>query len=145
MKKTFLLTLALSLFLALPSFAQSWETDYAAAVEKAKKENKTVLLNFTGSDWCGWCMKLSREVFSQEAFIDYANENLILVTLDFPRRKQLSEAEKAQNQKLAAKHAIRGYPTILLLDANEEVLLTTGYQRGGAEAYVAHLKAAIKS
>lgn len=144
MKKTHLLSLAIALLFALPSFGQSWETDYDAAVAKAKAENKTVLLNFTGSDWCGWCIRLKKEVFSQDAFKEYAEENLVLVTLDFPRRKQLPAEEKAQNQELANKHGIRGFPTILLLNGEQDVLLTTGYQAGGPEAYVEHLKKAIE-
>ncbi len=145
MKRIHFLSLAFALLFALPSFAQTWETDYEAAVAKAKAENKTLLLNFTGSDWCGWCVRLKREVFSQEAFIDYADENLVLVTLDFPKRKQLSEAEQKQNRDLANKHGIRGFPTILLLDAEQNVLLNTGYRQGGPEEYVKHLEAAIKS
>jgi protein disulfide-isomerase len=133
-----------ALSLSLSATAQNWETDYGAALTKAKEENKSLLLNFTGSDWCGWCMRLDREVFSQEAFKKYAEENLVLVKLDFPKRKKLSEAEQAQNQGLAQKHGIRGFPTILLLNADQQVLLTTGYRAGGPEKYVEHLAEKIK-
>jgi len=145
MKNLHIITLAIGLLFALPSFGQTWETDYEAAVAKAKAENKTILLNFTGSDWCGWCVRLKSEVFSQAEFIKYAEENLILVSLDFPRRKELPAEERQQNQNLAAKHGIRGFPTILLLNADQEVILTTGYKAGGAESYVEHLKVAIES
>lgn len=144
MKNTSILSLLFALVFSLPSFAQTWETDYDAAVAKAKAENKTILLNFTGSDWCGWCVRLKGEVFSQAEFIEYAEANLILVSLDFPKRKQLSAEEKAQNQALAQKHGIRGFPTILLLNPEEEILLTTGYKAGGPEEYVKHLKEAIE-
>lgn len=143
MKKIALFTFVLMLF-TLTSQAQTWETNYAEAVTKAKKENKTLLLDFTGSDWCGWCIKLDREVFSKKEFQAYAQENLVMVKLDFPRRKQLPEAEQTQNQKLAGKYGVQGLPTILLLDKNEKLLLQTGYQRGGPEKYVKHLEAAIK-
>ena len=65
----------------------SWETDYKKAQDQAKAGNKLVLLDFTGSDWCGWCIKLDREVFSKPEFKDYATKNLVLVELDFPRAK----------------------------------------------------------
>ncbi len=144
MKNFGLLLLMLVFALPFNSTAQNWETDYAAAVEKAQKENKSLLLNFTGSDWCGWCKRLKREVFSQPEFQEYAEENLILVELDFPKYKKLSEAEQSQNSQLANKHSVRGFPTILLLNPQEDVLLNTGYRRGGPESYVEHLEEAIK-
>ena len=144
MKKTTILSFLFALLFTLPAVAQTWETDYDAALAKAKAENKTILLNFTGSDWCGWCVRLKGEVFSQAEFIEYAEANLVLVSLDFPKRKQLSAEEKAQNQALAQKHGIRGFPTILLLNPEEEILLTTGYKAGGPEEYVKHLKKAIE-
>ncbi|MFT6961705.1 MAG: protein disulfide-isomerase [Flammeovirgaceae bacterium] len=143
MKKTSLLLLAFGVLFSFSANAQTWETNYAEAVAKAKKENKKLLLNFTGSDWCGWCHKLDGEVFSKEDFKEYAQKNLVLVKLDFPRRTQISEAEKVQNNALATKHGVRGFPTILLMDANEELLLTTGYQAGGPSSYIQHLNNAI--
>lgn len=127
----------------VPTEDDMWVTDYAAAVKKAKKENKSLLLNFTGSDWCGWCIKLDKEVFSQAEFKEYAEENLVLVKLDFPKRTQISEAEKAQNNELAQKYGIRGFPTIILLDNDEKLVGQTGYQRGGAAAYVEHVEGMI--
>lgn len=120
-----------------------WETNYKEAVAKAKKENKQLLLNFTGSDWCGWCIKLDREVFSKEEFQTYAKDNLVLVKLDFPRKKVISQAEKTQNYGLQNKYDIKGYPSILLLNPSEKLILRTGYQDGGAENYVNHLEKAI--
>ena len=78
----------LGAFVLLGTVAQAgegWETNFKKALARAKAENKYVLLNFSGSDWCGWCTKLDKEVFSRQAFKDYARENLILVLLDFPR------------------------------------------------------------
>lgn len=122
-----------------PVEAQTWVTDYDAAMTLAKNEGKTVLVNFTGSDWCGWCKKLDREVFDTEEFKKFASENLVLLKLDFPRKKQLPAEEKKQNQTLAAKHGVRGFPTIMLLDSEEKVIQRTGYQRGGPQAYINHL------
>jgi thioredoxin-related protein len=127
--------------LAASAFAgDGWMTDFEAAKAKAKAENKPLLLDFTGSDWCGWCIKLDKEVFSKDAFKEYAAAELVLVELDFPRRKELSSELKAQNEKLAQQYGIRGFPTILILSPEGELIEKTGYQRGGAEAYVEHIK-----
>ncbi len=115
-------------------------TDFEAAQVKAKAENKPMLLDFTGSDWCGWCIKLDKEVFGEAAFKDYAAAELVLVELDFPRSKGQSAELKAQNEALAKQYGVRGFPTILLLSPDGELIEKTGYQRGGPEAYVEHIK-----
>lgn len=117
-----------------------WMTDFEAAKAKAKAENKSILLDFTGSDWCGWCIQLDREVFSKEAFLEYADAKLVLVELDFPRAKEQSAELKAQNRALAEQYGIRGYPTIVLLSADGELIEKTGYRRGGPEKYIEHLE-----
>lgn len=121
-----------------------WMTDFDAAKAKAKAEKKVLLLNFTGSDWCGWCIKLDKEVFSQKEFIDYAAENLVLVTVDFPRKKKLDEALTKQNEKLSEKYEVSGFPTIGLVKPSGSEIAQTGYQEGGAAKYVEHLKKLIK-
>ena len=118
----------------------TWEINFEQALARAKTENKPMLLDFTGSDWCGWCIRLDKEVFSQPEFMTYAADSLVLVELDFPRSKKQSAEIKAQNKALAKKYSIRGYPTIVLLTADGELIARTGYQRGGAENYVAHIK-----
>lgn len=118
----------------------TWELNFEQAQVRAKAENKPMLLDFTGSDWCGWCIRLDKEVFSQPEFKAYAANSLVLVELDFPRAKKQSAEIKAQNKALAKKYSIRGYPTILLLTAEGELIERTGYQRGGAANYVAHIK-----
>ncbi|MBN2450558.1 MAG: thioredoxin family protein [Lentisphaeria bacterium] len=118
----------------------SWLTDFEEATKVATEKSLPILVNFTGSDWCGWCKRLDAEVFSQKAFQDYAKENLVLFVADFPMRKKLSDATKAQNGQLNRKYGVKGYPTILLLDSQGKELARTGYKPGGAEAYVAHLK-----
>lgn len=120
-------------------------TDFEAAKAKAVAEQKPMLLDFTGSDWCGWCIKLDKEVFSQQAFQAYAADSLVLVELDFPRRKAQSDELKAQNEALAQKYNIRGFPTIVVLSPEGELLERTGYRPGGPEAYVDHLKAIVAS
>ncbi len=121
-----------------------WLTSFAAAQAAARKGNKVIFVNFTGSDWCGWCIRLNKEVLSQKAFLDYAGEKLILLKIDFPRRIPQTKEQRASNRALADKYGIEGYPTILLLDAEGNVLAKTGYRRGGAGAYVKHLQQLLK-
>ena len=107
-----------------------WETDYEKAVAKAKAENKQVLLDFNGSDWCGPCIEMRKRVFSSRDFTAYASKNLILVDLDYPQRKKQSAELKKQNEKLGAQYGIdeKGFPTIILLDlAGKVVREFTGY------------------
>lgn len=139
---------SLVVLVASASFALSaeaeWMTDFAAAKEKAKAENKVILLNFTGSDWCGWCIKLDKEVFSKQEFIDYAKEKLVLVKLDFPRQKKLDPELVKQNKALNEKYEIEGFPTIKLVKATGREIAETGYEEGGAAKYVENLKKLIK-
>lgn len=122
-----------------------WITDFEAAKKQAAEQKRPILADFSGSDWCGWCIRLDKEVFSQKAFQDYAATNLVLFLADFPARKPQPETLAAQNKKLAAQYGIEGYPTVLLLDASGKELARTGYQRGGAEAYVEHVKGLVKT
>lgn len=117
-----------------------WETNLETALQKAQKENKAVLLNFTGSDWCIWCQRLSNEVFSQSEFEKFAKENLVLVKIDFPKNIELPMETKMYNNQLAQRFGVQGFPTIFILNKNGEVSLQTGYQPGGAVNYINHLK-----
>lgn len=131
----------LAAFLSVAAFAGdlNWYTDMETAKTAAKDQGKTMLLNFTGSDWCGWCKRLNREVFSKEEFKKFADENLILVMLDFPKYKKQSDQTRRANQTVLEKYGVRGFPTILLVNADEKLLLQTGYRRGGVTSYVEHL------
>jgi protein disulfide-isomerase len=118
----------------------SWMTDFLEAKRKARDEKKMLLLDFTGSDWCGWCIRLNKEVFQTKEFADYAKDNLVLVEVDFPRRKQLAETQQKANQKLAEKHRVSGFPTIVVLDGEGKELWTQrGYMGGGQKAWIAKL------
>lgn len=123
--------------------AAEWETDFAKASTNASKSGSYMLLDFSGSDWCGWCIRLDEEVFSKPAFKKYAKENLVLVMVDFPRRKSQNKKLKDQNAALAAKYNIEGYPTVLVLSPNGELVGRTGYKDGGDKKYVEHLKKMI--
>lgn len=118
----------------------NWQSNLEEAVAQAKKENKAVLVNFTGSDWCKWCMKLSDEVFSQDEFETYAEQNLILVRLDFPRNIRQSNETKMYNNTLAQRYGIQGFPTILVFNNQGNLVAKTGYQPGGAGKYVNHIQ-----
>jgi len=134
---------ALALATLSTSFAggEGWTHDWDAAKQQAAKEHKDLLLDFTGSDWCGWCIKLNKEVFQQDAFKTGVKDKFVLVELDFPRdTSKLSAETQAQNKKLAEQFAIEGYPTIMLCDATGKAFAKTGYQAGGPDSYVKNLE-----
>ncbi|MEO6597295.1 MAG: thioredoxin family protein [Planctomycetota bacterium] len=123
-----------------PAKDSLWFQDFAKAKAQAKAENKDLLIDFTGSDWCGWCVKLDEEVFSQDAFKTAAPKSFVLVKLDYPRNKELLSAEiTAQNKKLRADYPVQGFPTILLTDAEGRPYGATGYAEGGPEKYLESL------
>jgi protein disulfide-isomerase len=138
MKAILLTLMLLTIASAHAAPPPGWTDDYAKAVEKAKAEKKNVLLDFTGSDWCGYCMALDKEVFSTAHFKTWAKQNVVLVQVDFPHNKKLSAKVKAQNDELKAKYGSGGYPTILITDPDGKVITKkTGYKPGsGPKAYV---------
>ena len=117
-----------------------WLTDFVKATAAAKAENKLLLLDFTGSDWCGWCRLMEREIFSQPAFEEYAKKNLVLMTVDFPRAKPITMEVRKQNQMLAQKFQINSFPTIVVLNGDGKPLAMLGYTPGGPEAFINELK-----
>jgi thioredoxin-related protein len=116
-----------------------WMTDFEMAKKKAVNEGKDLLINFTGSDWCGWCIRLDEEVFSQQVFVSEAPTRFVLVKIDFPRKTSLPSKLKKQNDRLAKDFQIQGFPTIILADSTGKPYAKTGYQEGGAMAYLQHL------
>jgi thioredoxin-related protein len=117
-----------------------WMTDYAAAVKKAAAEKKGMLIDFTGSDWCMWCIKLDEEVFSQKEFIDAASEDFVFVKLDFPKdESKIALRLQAQNAKLQLKFGVENFPSIFITDVQGRPYAQTGYQPGGPAAYLTHL------
>jgi protein disulfide-isomerase len=125
--------------------SEQWETNYKAALDQAAKQDKMVLLDFTGSDWCGWCIKLRKDTFSKPEFQKFAEEKLVLVELDFPRAKEQSVNLKKQNQELAEKFGIEGFPTLVLLDPKgTEVTRNVGYLAGGPEGFAKWVESARK-
>lgn len=140
---------ALICLLVLGSFAanaqdQTWYDNVDKAMEASKKSKKPLMLFFTGSDWCGWCIRLQKEVFKTPEFTQWAKDNVILVELDFPRRKQLAPEIAQQNMQLQQSFAVQGYPTVWFVNAskkegktNFDQLGRTGYVAGGPRAWLA--------
>ncbi len=125
---------------ALLAADSNWLTSVPEAKAKAEKEQKLVLMDFTGSDWCGWCKKLDAETFSKSEFIDYAKKNLVLVEVDYPRTKPQSDETKAANKALSDKYEITGFPTLVAMKPDGTVVWKqVGYLRGGPSAMIAKL------
>jgi protein disulfide-isomerase len=123
-----------------------WLTDLPKAQAKARAENKVVLLDFTGSDWCGWCIKFNKEVLSTAEFKEYAARNLVLVELDFPRKKAQSPELKQANKALNEKYKVDGYPTFIVLNKDgKEIGRQGGYSAGGPKAFIAKIEKWKKS
>ncbi|NRA97433.1 MAG: thioredoxin family protein [Planctomycetes bacterium] len=121
--------------------------DFDEAVTLARKENKDLFVDFTGSDWCGWCIKLDEEVFSHEEFLVEARKDYVLVALDYPRSDEAKAAvpNPERNDELRDKYGVRGYPSCLLMTADGDVYGKTGYQAGGPEKYIEHLRSLRES
>jgi thioredoxin-related protein len=129
--------------LAVPppaSAADAWLEDLAAARSISSETGRPILLDFTGSDWCGWCMKLDQEVFATPEFRAYAKDNLVLTKVDFPRNKPQSPELKKQNQRLQDAFDVQGYPTIVIVTSAGKKLGTLGYQPGGPVPFIDALK-----
>ena len=136
----FLLVMAL----AIPAFAEyppeGWNPSIIDAIETAQAEDKMLLLNFTGSDWCSWCEKLGNEVFNTPEFESWSDDNVVQVFLDYPRSIELSNETMQQNALIQQMLGVSGFPTIWLMDNDLTPLLRTGYVAGGAESYIEHLE-----
>jgi thioredoxin-related protein len=117
-----------------------WLTDYKKAMETARSEKKTVLLDFTGSDWCVWCIKLRKEVFETAEFSKYASNNLVLVEVDFPNGKPQSDELRKQNRELQEQFGIEGFPKIVVLNSEGKLLGRTGYVPGGPQPFIKEIE-----
>lgn len=138
-----------SLFLILASlsngFAQTSQLEKAAQL--AKQENKLIFMNFSGSDWCRSCIVLKQSILNTPEFESFANDKLILLDVDFPRKKKnrLSKEQTQYNEKLAEKYNKEGqFPTIIILDSNLNIVAKTGYKRLSPAQYVNHIKTLIE-
>lgn len=120
-----------------------WMTDVKKAVETSVKTKKPIMLFYTGSDWCGWCIRLQNEVFKTKEFTDWAKKNTVPVELDFPRRTRLPAELQKQNNEMAQMFNVTGFPTVWFVrpvkngnDYTLEQLGRTGYVAGGPSAWL---------
>lgn len=121
-----------------------WFTNYNQAVQEAQKTRLPLLLFFTGSDWCGWCKKLQSEVFASPDFAQAAGRSFIFVDVDFPMNQKLPAELAQQNAQLKQKYGITGYPTVVILDSNQNFVAETGYRPGGGKAFAQYLQQLIQ-
>ena len=141
MKKILITVLAATLFWQANAAEATWLTDLPQAQAQAKSDNKIVLLDFTGSDWCGWCIKFKKEVLDTSAFQDYAAKSVVLVELDYPKKTEQAAELKKANAALKSKYKITGFPTFVVLDQNgKEIGRQVGYAEGGPKAFIAKLE-----
>jgi protein disulfide-isomerase len=134
-KTIFIVVSFLGIMAVTHAGGNEWLTDFKEAQKRAQKENKLILADFSGTEWCVWCKNLDSEVFSKKKFLDFAKKHFILLLVDFP-----VENVKKQNIELAQKYKVKGFPTVLVLDSNGKVVVATGYQPGGPENYIKFLK-----
>ena len=152
MKKIILIALFLIGASNLQAQELKWYTDVTEAITISNKEQKPMLMFFTGSDWCGWCIRLQKEVFKTPEFIKWAKENVVLVELDFPRKNEQTDAIKMQNAQLQQQLQVRGYPTVWFVSAtktaeakvNLNALGSTGYVAGGPQVWLEGANKIIK-
>lgn len=134
------LVLALLAALLTPSsFAISWTTDHDAALATARQQKRATFLFFTGSDWCPWCKRLDAEILSTKQFQTFADENLVLVKIDFPKHSKLPSGEAERNEQLAKRYAVHGFPRIVVLSPEGKPLGDLGYVPGGAYRFLEEL------
>jgi thioredoxin-related protein len=122
-----------------------WLTDFETAQAQARSQNKKLLMNFTGSDWCPPCVMLHHQVFSQPEFVNYAAEHLVLLEVDFPHNKAQTDEQKAANDKLAERFGVYWFPTEIVLDAKGDKLGQLNYMPGGPKPFIAALEQLPKS
>jgi len=141
MKKLLIAMLAITVFWQVNAAESVWLTDLPKAQAQAKAENKIVLMDFTGSDWCGWCIKFKKEVLDTAEFQAYAAKNVVLVELDYPNKKVQSDDLKKANAALKTQYDIHGYPTLVVLDKDgKEIGRQVGYSEGGPQAFIKKLE-----
>ena len=140
MRHMFKKTLWAMLMLAslVPAWAAEWMTDLEAAKTKAAAENKAVLIDFTGSDWCGWCIRLRKQVLDTPAFEDYVKDKFVLAEIDLPRNPKFDAKLRARNEEICNQYGVSGFPTVLVITPKGEVI-------GGFSGYLESVEAVSKS
>jgi protein disulfide-isomerase len=144
MNRSLIVLFLLSFATFLQAQELQWTTDMKKAIDMSVKTKKPIMLFYTGSDWCGWCIRLQNEVFKTKEFTDWANKYTVPVELDFPRRKKLEPELQKQNNELAQQFKVTGFPTVWFVKPvksgntyNLEQLGKTGYVAGGPSNWLA--------
>lgn len=120
---------------------EGWLLNYEAAQQQAEEQDRVILMEFHGSDWCPPCIQLNNEVLSKPEFKEFADKNLVLLNLDFPRQTEQSEEQKAHNQNLAQRFGVQYFPTVILVTPDGEVLdETVGFPQGGLEGFIEFIR-----
>jgi thioredoxin-related protein len=138
---------AITLLICCLTYSQTWKTNFEEAKATATEQNKNILLVFSGSDWCGPCIKLDKNVWQSSEFKSFADEKLVLLRADFPKKKgnALPEEIKKGNLVLADKYNKAGYfPFVVVLDKTGKVVAKKGYENQSAAKYISELQAIIK-
>ena len=146
-KMKYILTTLLVIGQLTMTYSQNWELDFNTALKTAQDSNKTIILVFSGSDWCAPCMKLEKEIWETDSFKKYAKEHFVMLRADFPRRKanKLSKEQGDKNAKLAELYNPNGYfPAVVIIDKNKNTLGQTGYKKLTPQEYIEHLNSFIK-
>jgi thioredoxin-related protein len=140
--KITLIALFLSVF-GFSAFSQNWLTDLDSAQALASAEQKNVILVFQGSDWCAPCIRMDRDLWHTDTFIQYATDSLIMVKCDFPRKKENkpSKEQQEKNDILAEKYNMAGYfPFVVIFDPNGSILDSHGFMDDGPDVYIERLR-----
>ncbi len=130
-----MIPLIVALTLIAAGDSPGWNTDFASVQAQSKASGKPILANFTGSDWCPYCIDLKSEVFETPEFKSWAAKNVVLFEADFPQKRKLPKNLEEQNNALAQKYGIRSFPTVLFLTPQGDILAASGYQRGGPDRW----------
>ena len=121
---------------AKPRPKPAWTTSWQEALAESKASGKLILADFTGSDWCGWCKRLHKEVFNTPEFVRWAKGRVVLLELDFPSREPQPDELKTQNEALQKRYGVEGFPTVLFLDAEGAIVGRSGYLPGGPQPWI---------
>ena len=142
MKKLAIIIFVLGIGISTFASGKQWLTNLEKAMKLSEKSGKPILIEFSGSDWCPPCMRLNKSVFSQKSFLDFAEKNLILVSMDFPRNSSQTSEQKRYNNNIARKYRVKYFPTVFLLDSKGKMIIKIE-RRGPVKEYIEFLKTKI--